>query len=253
MNTTKNAYDFPVKLSEIKTDNILIPKKLAVIREDTNEPIGIVSDKYSLIKHSEAIDMFRSALGKNKYEEKIELMKNGAQLFSTYKLFDTEVEVSKRDLVAMQIIIKNSYDGSKSLQFILGAFRLVCSNGMVIGKEFFSFSQKHISAGDLIQKDIKNTVVKMVEQFKGNLPMMQAMDKQKIVGDTTKLFDSKKIEIPNYLTKIASEKFNADGPANVWGYYNSLTYAITHELRKDSPNSRLCYLQKSWQLATALV
>lgn len=41
----KTKYDFPVRLAAINSDSILIPNKLAVIREDTNEPIGIVSDK----------------------------------------------------------------------------------------------------------------------------------------------------------------------------------------------------------------
>jgi len=247
----KNLYDFPVRLSEIKTGDIVIPNKLAVIREDTNKPIGVVSDKYSLIKHSEAIEIFRDALKNNKYEENIELIREGAQLFGTYKLTDMQIEVAKNDNVAMQIILKNSYDGSKSFQLILGAFRVACSNGMVIGREFFSFSQKHISVSNSLL-NVKNNVSELISRFQDNLPIMQEMHSKKLSTSSDDLYSNKNISMPKYLLKEARENFESNETQTVWNYYNSLTYAITHKMKKEKPNARFYYLEKAWEKALTL-
>jgi len=249
----KNSYDFPIKLAPIQSDSILIPKKFAVIREDIKQPIGIVSDQYSLVKHSDAIDCFREALKGNKFEEKVEIIKNGAQLFSTYKLTDTQVEVSKGDIVAMQLILKNSYDGSNSLQIILGAFRLVCTNGMVVGSEFFRYSQKHITSGKPAIDVLKQNVTALVNQFKNSLPAMQAMSKAKLTATPEKLFDAKTLEFPKYLANEASLNYKESDKNTVWTYYNALTYAISHKMKKDSPNARFYYLQRAWEKSVAMV
>ena len=43
-----------------------------------------------------------------------------------------------------EVFIKNSYDGSLQFQITGGIFRLVCSNGMVIGKVVSRYNYKHI-------------------------------------------------------------------------------------------------------------
>lgn len=249
---TKKSYDFPVSLAEVKTNNIIIPNKLAVIREDTQQPIGLVSNQYSLVKHSDAIDCFRDALKGNEYEEKIELTKNGAQLFGLYTLNSVQIQVDKNDLVALQLIIKNSYDGTKSLQLVLGAFRLVCSNGMIIGKELFNFSQKHFSSNLPEISNLKDNVSKMVNTFKDTLPLMQKMNKTSLKINED-LFNNKKVGIPQYLLKEAKEEYKNKDMNTIWGYYNSLTYAISHKMKKETPNTQFYYLERAWEKSLTLI
>jgi hypothetical protein len=250
-----NEYDFPVRLSPIVAENqILIPKKSAVIRTDTNEPIGVVSDKYALVKHSEVVNSFREALNKDDYEERLEVTKGGALLFATYKLSGTQVEVKKGDFLALQFVAKNSYDGSRSFSLMMGALRLVCTNGMVIGKNFFSYSQKHLGNGVTIEPVfIKDTVSTLTKKFREMSPIMSKMASTKLPDLAGGYFSTDNVELPSYLLKEANNEYNRAGEDTLWGLYNSYTYAISHNLRKDNPQVRLDYTKRSWDSVVKLI
>ena len=62
----------------------------------------------------------------------------------------------------LEILIKNSYDGRSKLNVSLGIYRLVCSNGLVVGETFESISQKHI--GQNIEMELENKYEKLVAQ-----------------------------------------------------------------------------------------
>ena len=246
----KNEYNFPVELTPIKTNGVLIPKKSAVYRADTKQPIGIVSNKYELLKHSIVIDSFRSCLKKTEVDEKIEVLNNGANLFATYTMKKIKVEVTKEDIVSLQFIVKNSYDGSNSLQISLGAFRLVCSNGMIIGKQFFSYSQRHIgSKNQTIDVNVlQQNITTLVDQFKDTLPIFRKMNRTKVSTDAKKLFDKESSNLPAYLLKEAEKQY-AESKHNVWDYYNSLTSAISHNLKKESPTTTIYCGKVAWEMA----
>ena len=190
----RESYDFPVELQPIYlTDQKVIDKKKAVVRTDTNEPLGIVSDDYGLVKHSTVIDSFREAGREYGVEEKITLARNGAQLFYQMTFPKIEMEVQKGDIVRMMMIAKNSYNGMNSLQVIFGAFRLVCSNGMILGTQFISFNYKHIgNVGGmndaLITNQYQDAYAQYIKLFGERSPMIKDMSR-KLVIQTGREFD----------------------------------------------------------------
>lgn len=251
MKTNKNHnYDFPVEMTPISAGGIDIPDRFAIIRQDTKTPLGVVSDKYSIITHSDVIKGMRDALDSRKFDESVELTKDGAQLFATYTLRDMEEEVAKNDVVGMQLTVKNSYDGSSPVQMSLGALRLVCENGMTLSKSFMNFTQRHI--GEVNKPEIHEMREKIslyTSQFGDLVPTMNEMTKTQIKPDK-KLFDKKETRFPSYLLNVAEHEFKGKKDETVWGYYNSLTYAITHKMRKDSPHSRSYLTDRAWTLAS---
>ena len=51
------AYAFPVELQSVVAANgQLIPKTKAVVRKDTGLPLSVVSDRYHLFTHQEAVE-----------------------------------------------------------------------------------------------------------------------------------------------------------------------------------------------------
>ena len=247
------TFDFPVKLSPIKTNGVVIPHKVSVFRTDLNKPIGVVSDKYSLIPHNEVIKGMRQALGTTKYEEKVELLKDGAHMFATYKIPGVQVEVAKGDMVALQVIARNSYDGRKAFSLTLGAFRLVCTNGMIIGREFFTFSQRHVEAGTEFNSELlKERIGEMVSSFKGSLEDMKKMTYTQLSKNPDTLFDPEIVDLPEYLVKAAKEEYLKAKVHTVWGFYNSLTFAISHSMRKENPKTQIKFLQRSWAMVAEL-
>ena len=246
-------YDFPITTVPIKANGQEIPKKAAVLRTDTNEPLGIVSNQYGLLTHTDVIDSLRHVLSGQKYEEQIQLTKNGAHLFASYKLTDIQIEPKLNDFVSMRLIGRNSYDGTKSFTMMLGAFRLVCSNGMVIGKELFSFRQRHISSVvSLDQELLDSKVGDLIGTFKRSLPIMKTMTKTPANVDES-FFDKDKISMPNYLVKEALEIYENDKQKTVWNLYNAFTSVITHNLRKENPKTQIKFAKAAWSMATELV
>ncbi len=250
MNTKE--YDFPVRTEPLFAGELAIPNKIAVIREDTNEPLGIVSKHYGLLEHKEVVNSFRNILKGQKVEEKIELQKNGARLFVTYTFPNSEMKIAKEDLVTMRLIAINSYDSSSSFRIMLGAFRLVCSNGMIIGRHFFKYNQRHFV--DNIQIDtseLKENLTLLTSKFKNSLPIMQKMFDTKLSQNITNIIENevKNKNLSKYLGEEAKKYYEKNSDYSVWGYYNALTYSITHEMKKDKPTARNYYLQKAWESA----
>lgn len=253
-------YDFPVSketvfLSPSEGATQPIPHFEAIVRKDTNDVLGIVSEKYKLRTHGEVINAFRTALEGQGFEEKIQLAKNGAQLFATYKLLGEQIEVGVGDFVSLQFVVKNSYDGSSALQIMLGAYRLVCSNGMVIGKSFYKFSQRHIGDknGAMDTEKLRGQIFALSEQFRGVLPTLQKMSNQEVTAAEEYLFDAKTLQLPEYIVEEARAQWQQERDKNVWGFYNSLTHAITHSMRKESPASSLFMGQRAWKVANNLL
>ena len=51
-----------------------------------------------------------------------------------------------------EIIIKNSYDGSLQVHILAGAFRLVCSNGLIIGITLGKKNYRHFQNNSNLDK-----------------------------------------------------------------------------------------------------
>ncbi len=247
-------YKFPVELSDIKTNGIIIPKKKAVIRTDTREPIGIVSDRYALVKHDEVVSSLRKALSKRKYEEKMDISNNGSKMFVKYSLPEIKVPVSKGDLVSLELLARNSYDGSKSFTLSMGAFRLVCSNGMVLGNEFFSYTKKHFEKGINFLEEgfVYNVVEEMIAYFSDTADVFKKMTSNS-VKDADTLFNDKNLSLPKYLIDEAKNSYTNENDNTVWGFYNSLTYSITHKMKKDRMQAKFDYSRKAWEYSNKLI
>ncbi|MFA6089669.1 MAG: DUF932 domain-containing protein [Candidatus Woesearchaeota archaeon] len=246
-------YKFPVSVVPLTAGKIVIDNKFAIVREDTSESIGLVSDSYGLLKHSTVIDNVRELLGKQAYKEKVEVQRNGALLFATYTFPNQQIEVKKGDYVAMQMIVKNSYDGSQAFQIMLGALRLVCTNGMVMGKQFFGFMQKHYSnSGNIDSAQLKERFGGLSLDFKKTLPLMQIMTKKNLPENTDAFRNTIKDKVfPQYVAEKAEENFKKEDKT-VWGYYNALTATITHTPKKDLPDTRIEFTRRAWESAILL-
>lgn len=255
MNTYNQKYDFPVKISEIKADDIVIPSRYAVIRTDTNEPLGIISDKYQLVSHKLVIDSFRQALIKTKmdFEENISLSSNGAYLNAKYNFPDRKDEIAEGDYISMQIWLENSYDTTTSIKFILGALRLACANGLIIAERFTSYSQKHTQ--QFLVSEMTNEIVILGDYFnKKIIPQMREMSQVKISQEMSEK-NFRKYEVrktfPLWLIDEAREKYQKE-KNNLWEYYNSFTYAIRDSSGRIGIKNQIQYSKKAWHEAIKL-
>jgi len=231
---------FPVALENIFThDGIPIPRVKSVVRQDSRDPLSVVSDRYRLITHGQAesrVKPFTDALGVAKITRFLE--KNGARLISRYTYADQTVTIpAVGDIVALEVNVINSYDSHLPLKYTLGARVLRCSNGMtVIGGEF-EFSWKHTGEE---QEIILPDPVKVLAHFKkaGDTWDLWARTELKY-EDRLKVMSS--IVAMKVLTETQIKKWesNFEQAKTVWTLYDSFTYIITHEFAKLRESSRL--------------
>lgn len=106
----------------------------------------------------------------------------------------------------VRIILQNSHDGFNSFRFMMGCYRMVCSNGCILSDaEFADFSIRHINYSF---DGLRAIVAKVIDSVPATIEKMNAMN-------TTILTDEQKREMAVETYKIrkgltAEDKVNVD-------------------------------------------
>jgi Domain of unknown function (DUF932) len=248
------GYNFPVELRTISTepDGFNIPHRRAVIRTDTMRPLGVVSDKYSLLPHADIVDALRETLKGQKTDEKIHVTHDGARMYLEITLPEETLTV-EGDEIAMRLVVANSYDGSRKVHIAFGAYRLVCSNGMIIGRKLLSLNKRHVGEVTLEVAQMRKQMTLLTYVFQSTAPAMRKMANTRLLHSPKKFFDAKTLHMPAYLVKIAAVQFAQAEDGTAWDAYNALTFAITHKMRKNNPDLAATLGNRAWSAAKALL
>lgn len=102
---------------------------------------------------------------------------------------------------SVRIILQNSHDGFNSFRFMMGCYRAVCSNGLVVSDaEFADFSIRHINYSF---DELRGIVAKVIENVPNTIEKMNVMN-------TTILDDNQKRELAVETYKIRKGYNEAD-------------------------------------------
>lgn len=145
------------------------PKKVEthklLIDEDTGYNFAVVSNRYSITPHEEMLEVIEDVLFHSpeygRVEKEISLYDNGGKLEAKYRFPEIKIDIGGGDMVNPQISVLNSYDLGWARSILFGAFRLICSNGLVIGKRIFEYKQKH--SAPFNRQEVKNTLIIAME------------------------------------------------------------------------------------------
>lgn len=125
----------------------------AVCDPVNNVVYAIVSNGYKLVQHQEALDVVDNICKMHPewgaYERTVYLSQNGARKKATYRFPEIEFEITKEDVVNPTIEIFSSFDTTLAQVITLGGYRLVCSNGMIVGKILAEYKRKHMTGLNL--------------------------------------------------------------------------------------------------------
>ena len=145
------------------------------------------------------------------------------------KIYDNNGETE----AYVRIILQNSHDGFNSFKFMMGCYRLICSNGLVVADaEFASFSIRHIS---YTFEELRGVVANVIDSVPDMVKKMNAMNqititdeqKRQMAIETYKIRkgateeDNVKVDdatITDLLTPVRSE----DSTETLWGVFNIL-------------------------------
>lgn len=119
-------------------------------RDDPHSvPIGVVSKDYKLVSHKEVLDVAIKALRHNDIDPsrtnaKITLSEYGERMgLSIILPKQYDFDPGDGHKLAMRLECLNSVEGSTRFKVLIGWYRLVCSNGLIIWKTETDFQRRH--------------------------------------------------------------------------------------------------------------
>jgi hypothetical protein len=164
----------PFALAQPNNEPSLINKRLdTIIRmpfgDDQNFiPIGVVSKEYALVPHLAVLDVAEKAMGKMKIapeevKAELKITEYGERMaLSLYLPKKFSFDPGDGHSMDMRLECFNSVDGSTRFRALMGWFRFVCSNGMVIGVTRSDVRRRHV--GDLGLEDVEAVLTSGIQE-----------------------------------------------------------------------------------------
>jgi len=239
--------EFEVERKDLFTKSGIQVPRQALVRKDTQDVLGIVSPEYKIVTHKEALDKSISVV------EQVEDLKLksviatrcGARMYAMFESVKEymvcNLETGKPDNIKLRLTLTNSYDGALKYGFSIGAYRLVCKNGLRTGKDIFAVKQKHTSGLDI--HALMNSARKAIRYFNEiTMPTWKSMSEKTVNVEST--LERLKESLPDRLFKEVSERVQAKKTRTLWDLYNDFTEAVTHEERYNKSFERNDKIQR---------
>jgi len=202
-----------------------------IVRKDNHKILSCMTNDYKLVQNKEIYDIAAPIIEKK--DGKLvdsQIFGDGARTMWKWRFSDIKLKIAKSDYINPEIIIKNSYDGKVGVHAMGGAFRLVCSNGMMIGTIIKHFNAKHsIYNKQLanIEKVIEDTIKMTLEVARENFSEWAEIDiNEDSLISLFKLF-------PIEMNEFVAQYMMAQKPNTLWDLYNCATNIVSHRMSKN--------------------
>lgn len=155
---------------------------------------GTLSNKYKLVPTKSLADKFKSmGFVVAQYSEKsVRNAKRQGYQKHQVRLEHPTLLTSSHSDVKLQLVITNSHDGSSSFSVRLGIYRLVCSNGLMVGRDFEAIRLRH--TGSIIEQ-VDEAVERMVAQTKKLDQMIEKMKNRILTKEEQNQFMEKAVKL----------------------------------------------------------
>ena len=210
------------------------PKHKAIVDVDTDEIISVVGMGYNLVQNSEIIPQYeraiaRSNLNTDGMKRKIDYSHDGARTVVSYRFPAHRIAVKEGDEMDLMITVLNSYDGSWKFMSMVGAFRLLCTNGQIIGDSFSSYYGKHTKSLDVDYAI--NKLEDSLEVYLHNAELWKQYPTSKItIGQANTVLLALAKDNIKLMEELNStyQKYVFEMGHNLWALFNTLTDWSTH-------------------------
>ena len=234
---------------------IIIPNKIAILREDTNDVLGDHTDNYYPYQNQELIELLDKVSGMTGLQiHKGGSFKAGSRVFIQLKSNDLTLGNDKIEGFLTGI---NSFDGSTSLAFGPSNITISCQNtffaafrdmqtkirhtkNMVIKvDEVCSALEGVLQEEAKIYDDIKMlSETRLDDRIKdGVIRSLFEIGKEINLNDTEAISSRKQNQMSKFYVDLDGEiKGKGD---NLWGLFSGVTKFTTHSLGKDTNESKM--------------
>ena len=214
-----------------------------------NQPLPNHGKSYTVVSHKEVIENTKNLLENSGFTIRKELYRanmNAQVAQGIYHIYPTQSNVNQINNEAelgMMFAWTNSYDKSTRFQCAIGAYVMVCSNGMMCG-DMMNFRRKHTgSAGHDIVMQLSNQIKNGEKHYTRILNDRDALknvtltnrQQSELLG---RLFADEEIITSSQVSIIKKEmkkpSFNYDClDDNAWAFYNHVTHSLKVSTPKD--------------------
>ena len=229
----------------------------AVVDEKGNI-ISVVGKGYNVIQNADIIPdyeraIYLSGLDTRGMERDIQQSHGGARTVVTYTFPAHRIEVKKDDPMDLKISVLNSYDGSWKFMSLVGALRLACLNGQVIGDFFSSFYGKHTmnldtdAAVDRLETSL-DVYLQNAEYWK-QYPKISVTDLQ---AQNVFLNLAGTSKVLNGVLEDIHVKYVDEMGSNLWALFNTLTDWSSHSKFKNIRNQAATVITREQKIRKVL-
>ena len=206
-----------------------------IVREDTGQVLSCVTDRYRLVKNEDIINEANPIIEKYKgVPKEVNVFGRGASFNMRWHFPEHQIKLSNKDEMTPEIIIGNSYDGTVGVNIMAGAFRLICSNGAVIGIVCTKYKNKHIKSNvsfDNFEEVISETMDKTSLIFKDEFPILQETNfKDKHIVNFIEMF-------PLQANEMVTQALIANKPKSFWDLFNVGTNVLSHHMNRNAQST----------------
>jgi|TARA_R110002153_G_scaffold19018_2_gene65649 hypothetical protein len=216
-----------------------------------NQPLPNHGKSYTVISHKEVIDNTMNLLSASGFSITKEVYRsnmsaNVAQgIYHIRPINPIDNSIETEEELGMMFSWTNSYDKSTRFQCAVGAYVLVCSNGMVAG-DMMNYNRKHTGTANMDTKIHMSDQIKNAEKYYKRLisdkdylktVTLSCKNQSELIGRLfidEDLLDTQQVS----MVKKEMEKPSFDYGVNsesAWAFYNH----VTHALKKAHPRDWL--------------
>jgi len=213
------------------------------------EPVyfSIVSEQYGLRFHEEVVFAIMETVaevpefGTPEYSIVLPEIAQGGKMRLKVKFPEVDYQIRNGDTVNPEISVFNSYDLGWKLRGSFGAFRLVCSNGLMIGEKWAQFAKRHLDSllvSELVES-VKGGMVEFSEQtnqWKRWAELKLNDDRYAVLWEQLPFSEKEKEkieELPEEQTKLLLPDALKKGELTLWDFNSVITQYVTHEIESD--------------------
>lgn len=222
-----------------------IPSQFAVVDQNSNSVLSIVSDQYKIVRYEDIlilVNEITSAIdGYGKIQIVPRSLVGGGRFQIQLKFPEMQKSIKVVDNIIPKLDVFTSLDLSFKLTGRFGAFRLLCTNGMGVWERFRSFAKRHLQT--LILDDLHKTIEEGLGGFKEQVIEWKKWSEMRVplavYDDTWKRLpfsthEREKIEVlPELSTKLTLKSALEKKSLTVWDMNSVLTQFATHDVRSE--------------------
>lgn len=223
-----------MNLNNITSISLDTAKDLAPAIFATSPAPTIKSPKYQFTPTFEVIDHMQDMgyvlTGVKQSNSNVELRKNWGIHITRFQHPDLYIKNPQGAIEARpEVVLINSHDGTRPIQFEMGLFRLVCENGLVIkDKDMGSFRERHTKMNF---QEVKNLIDEKVSGLQGIVNtiskwnMVEMTDKQRyqfaVEALALRLSDDRQPEQYEVMDLLTAKR-KVDEQPTLWHTYNTV-------------------------------